>query len=119
MLIILKKLWEFSRQLKAYFIIKISRKLTHRNFDTFFDIVWCSFFNLVFFTDLIGVCLFLLNLKLDCINIFISAKPGMFNFKDKAKWEAWNGKRGLSKDAAKQQYIDKVKELIRIHGLLE
>jgi len=31
--------------------------------------------------------------------------------KGKAKWEAWKGKKGLSQDEAKQQYIDFVKTL--------
>ena len=32
-------------------------------------------------------------------------KPGMFDIVAKAKFEAWEGKKGLSKDAAMQEYI--------------
>ncbi|PSN52301.1 Acyl-CoA-binding protein, partial [Blattella germanica] len=34
-----------------------------------------------------------------------TAKPGMLDLKGKAKWEAWNEKKGTSKEAAMQQYI--------------
>lgn len=40
----------------------------------------------------------------------ITEKPGMTDLKGKAKWEAWNGRKGLSKDEAKTQYIAKSKE---------
>ncbi|KAF6197751.1 hypothetical protein GE061_008717 [Apolygus lucorum] len=46
-----------------------------------------------------------------------TAKPGMFDFKGKAKWEAWNARKGLGKDDAKKQYVDKVKALVESHGL--
>merc|ERR1719225_670697 len=28
------------------------------------------------------------------------------DFKGKAKWDAWNGKKGMSQDEAKQKYVD-------------
>lgn len=33
-------------------------------------------------------------------------KPGLLDFKGKAKWQAWTNKKGLAKDAAQQAYID-------------
>jgi len=39
-------------------------------------------------------------------------KPGMFDMKGKAKWEAWNGKKGISQADAETQYIAKVKSLM-------
>ncbi|XP_026282960.1 acyl-CoA-binding protein homolog [Frankliniella occidentalis] len=39
-------------------------------------------------------------------------KPGMLDLKGKAKWEAWNGKKGMAQDAAKEAYIAKVAELV-------
>lgn len=42
-------------------------------------------------------------------------KPGLFDLKGKAKWEAWNSKRGLSKEDAQKQYIDFVRSLSTIH----
>ena len=33
-------------------------------------------------------------------------RPGMLDFKGKAKWDAWNELKGTSQDDAKQQYID-------------
>ncbi|XP_041367799.1 acyl-CoA-binding protein-like [Gigantopelta aegis] len=38
-------------------------------------------------------------------------QPGMLDFKGKAKWNAWNGKKGMSKEDAQQKYIDLVEEL--------
>lgn len=35
-------------------------------------------------------------------------RPGGFDFKAIAKHDAWNGLRGLSKDAARQQYVELV-----------
>lgn len=44
-------------------------------------------------------------------------KPGLFDLKGKAKWEHWNTKKGLSKEAAVQQYIAKAQELVDTYGL--
>ena len=38
-------------------------------------------------------------------------RPGGFDFKAIAKHDAWTGLRGLSKDAARQQYVELVSEL--------
>lgn len=38
-------------------------------------------------------------------------KPGLLDFKGKAKWEAWNKKRGTGKDAAKEAYVKLADEL--------
>ena len=38
-------------------------------------------------------------------------RPGGFDFKAIAKFDAWAGLRGTSKDAARQQYVDLVSEL--------
>uniref|UniRef100_H2XVM5 ACB domain-containing protein n=1 Tax=Ciona intestinalis TaxID=7719 RepID=H2XVM5_CIOIN len=38
-------------------------------------------------------------------------RPGMFDLKGKAKWDAWNGKKGLAQSDAEKQYIALVKEL--------
>jgi diazepam-binding inhibitor (GABA receptor modulating acyl-CoA-binding protein) len=35
-------------------------------------------------------------------------RPGMLDLKGRAKYDAWAKKKGLSKDAAMQQYIDLV-----------
>ncbi|XP_022216832.2 acyl-CoA-binding protein [Drosophila obscura] len=32
-------------------------------------------------------------------------KPGVLDLKNKAKYEAWNSQKGLSKDAAKDAYV--------------
>lgn len=39
-------------------------------------------------------------------------RPGMLDFKGKAKWDAWNGKKGTPKEAAQQDYIDLVEALL-------
>ena len=38
-------------------------------------------------------------------------RPGGFDFKAIAKYDAWTGLRGTSKDAARQQYVDLMKVL--------
>lgn len=40
----------------------------------------------------------------------------MLDFKGKAKWDAWNGKKGMSQDTAKEQYIAKAEALIASIG---
>ncbi|XP_014242377.1 acyl-CoA-binding protein-like [Cimex lectularius] len=44
-------------------------------------------------------------------------KPGMFDFKGKAKWEAWNKKKGTDQNDAKLSYVEKVKSLITTYGM--
>nr|BAN20520.1 diazepam binding inhibitor, putative [Riptortus pedestris] len=41
-----------------------------------------------------------------------TSKPGLLDLKGKYKWEAWDKKKGLSKDAAMEAYITKVEELV-------
>jgi diazepam-binding inhibitor (GABA receptor modulating acyl-CoA-binding protein) len=38
-------------------------------------------------------------------------RPGMLDFTGKAKWDAWNGKKGTSQADAEQGYIKLVQEL--------
>ena len=42
-----------------------------------------------------------------------TASPWTIDFKNKAKWDAWNSKKGLSQEDAKQAYVDLLKE----HGV--
>ncbi|XP_022229148.1 acyl-CoA-binding protein [Drosophila obscura] len=44
-------------------------------------------------------------------------KPGFLDFKGKAKWEAWNGRKGMSNADAQGAYIAKVQGLIASVGL--
>jgi acyl-CoA-binding protein len=39
------------------------------------------------------------------------SRPGMLDFKGRAKFDAWSGRRGMTKDAAKQAYVDTVVRL--------
>ncbi|XP_004379783.2 acyl-CoA-binding domain-containing protein 7 [Trichechus manatus latirostris] len=43
--------------------------------------------------------------------------PGMLDLKGKAKWEAWNLQKGLSKEDAMSAYISKAKDLIEKYGI--
>ncbi|XP_064111219.1 acyl-CoA-binding protein-like [Macrobrachium nipponense] len=43
-------------------------------------------------------------------------RPGMMDFKGKAKWDAWNGKKGMTKDAAMEAYINKADQLIATYN---
>ncbi len=38
-------------------------------------------------------------------------KPGFGDMVGRAKWDAWNGLKGISEDDAKQQYIDLIESL--------
>lgn len=40
----------------------------------------------------------------------------MLDFRGKAKWDAWDKRKGMNQDDAKEQYIQKVEELISIIG---
>lgn len=39
-------------------------------------------------------------------------KPGMLDFKGKAKWEAWNKVKGKSKEQAQAEYIELARNLL-------
>lgn len=39
------------------------------------------------------------------------ARPGMMDFKGRAKWDAWATKKGISKDAAMEAYVALVDRL--------
>ncbi|XP_066957343.1 acyl-CoA-binding protein-like [Macrobrachium rosenbergii] len=43
-------------------------------------------------------------------------RPGMMDFKGKAKWDAWNGKKGMTKEAAMEAYINKADQLIATYN---
>ncbi|XP_073533528.1 acyl-CoA-binding domain-containing protein 7 [Phyllobates terribilis] len=43
--------------------------------------------------------------------------PGMLDLKGKAKWEAWNSKKGLSKEDAMSAYVSKANELIEKYSV--
>ena len=36
----------------------------------------------------------------------------------KAKWDAWNTKKGMAQDEAKQKYVELAKQLKEKHGLI-
>uniref|UniRef100_A0A803KF82 ACB domain-containing protein n=1 Tax=Xenopus tropicalis TaxID=8364 RepID=A0A803KF82_XENTR len=67
------------------------------------------------------------NLEICCnVSVFSSKKmtiffladcPGMLDLKAKAKWDAWNLKKGLSKEEAMHAYISKTNELVEKYGL--
>ncbi|XP_034840311.1 acyl-CoA-binding protein homolog isoform X1 [Maniola hyperantus] len=44
-------------------------------------------------------------------------KPGMFDLRGKAKFEAWSAKKGMSKEDAQKAYIAKVESLVASIGL--
>jgi diazepam-binding inhibitor (GABA receptor modulating acyl-CoA-binding protein) len=47
----------------------------------------------------------------------LTARPGgLLDFKGKAKWDAWNGRKGISQDKAKEAYIAKAQLLTEIYG---
>ncbi|XP_048755150.1 acyl-CoA-binding protein-like [Ostrea edulis] len=45
-----------------------------------------------------------------------TARPGMLDLKGKAKWDAWNGRKGMSKEDAEQAYITTVEQMKGTYG---
>ena len=43
-------------------------------------------------------------------------RPGMLDFKGKAKWDAWEGKKGMGQNEAKEKYIAFATQLKEKHG---
>ncbi|MCQ2816429.1 MAG: acyl-CoA-binding protein [archaeon] len=39
-------------------------------------------------------------------------RPGMLDFKGKAKWDAWNGVKGMPQNEAKKQYVEYVLQFL-------
>jgi diazepam-binding inhibitor (GABA receptor modulating acyl-CoA-binding protein) len=44
------------------------------------------------------------------------SRPGMLDFKGRAKYDAWSGRKGTSKDAAMHSYVELVQRLAAQHG---
>ncbi|MPC45647.1 acyl-CoA-binding protein-like [Portunus trituberculatus] len=44
-------------------------------------------------------------------------RPGMLDFKGKAKWDAWNSRKGMTKEAAMEAYVAKADQLVATYGL--
>ncbi|XP_071320329.1 acyl-CoA-binding protein-like [Trachinotus anak] len=44
-------------------------------------------------------------------------RPGLLDFTGKAKWDAWNAKKGLSKDEAMAAYVELVEKLKAKYGI--
>ncbi|GFR46718.1 hypothetical protein Agub_g8341 [Astrephomene gubernaculifera] len=45
-----------------------------------------------------------------------TSQPGIFDPKGRAKWNAWNKKKGMSKEEAMQKYVEFVASLKAKHG---
>ncbi|KNA22310.1 hypothetical protein SOVF_035500 [Spinacia oleracea] len=46
-----------------------------------------------------------------------TARPGMFDLKGKAKWDAWKANEGKAKEDCMNDYITKAKQLLEAAGL--
>ena len=44
------------------------------------------------------------------------SRPGMIDFKGRAKYDAWAGRRGLDKESAMQSYVELVERLAKKYG---
>lgn len=40
-----------------------------------------------------------------------TGRPGMLDVRGRAKWDAWNGKKGMTQDAARDAYVALAKRL--------
>ncbi|KAH8100964.1 acyl-CoA-binding protein [Cristinia sonorae] len=45
-----------------------------------------------------------------------TARPGMLDFTGKAKWDAWNSVKGVSKEEAWAKYVEKLLEILKAAG---
>jgi diazepam-binding inhibitor (GABA receptor modulator, acyl-CoA-binding protein) len=45
-----------------------------------------------------------------------SKRPGMLDFKGRAKYDAWAGRKGMSSEVAMQTYVDLVAKLAAKYG---
>ncbi|XP_076397209.1 acyl-CoA binding protein 1 isoform X1 [Megachile rotundata] len=45
-----------------------------------------------------------------------TSRPGMLDFKGKAKWDAWDRIKGMDQNTAKEKYIQKVEQLVSTIG---
>jgi acyl-CoA-binding protein len=43
-------------------------------------------------------------------------RPGMLDFKGRAKYDAWSSLEGTSRPVAMQRYVDLVQRLVKEHG---
>merc|ERR1712080_308944 len=43
-------------------------------------------------------------------------QPGVTELKAKAKWDAWNARKGVGQDDAKSQYVELANKMIEKHG---
>jgi acyl-CoA-binding protein len=43
-------------------------------------------------------------------------RPGMLDFKGRAKYDAWATRKGMSKDQAMDAYVETVERLLKEHG---
>jgi acyl-CoA-binding protein len=43
-------------------------------------------------------------------------RPGLLDLIGRAKWDAWSGVKGLSKENAMKGYIDEIRKLEKAHG---
>jgi len=43
-------------------------------------------------------------------------RPGMLDFKGKAKWDAWNALKGTSKEDAMTKYVELADQMVAKHG---
>jgi len=46
-------------------------------------------------------------------------RPGMLDFTGKAKWDAWNSRKGMSKEDAEKEYIAVADKCIHQYGINE
>ncbi|KAJ7270799.1 acyl-CoA-binding protein [Mycena rebaudengoi] len=45
-----------------------------------------------------------------------TTRPGMLDFTGKAKWDAWEGVKGTSKEEAWKKYVEKLLEILKAAG---
>ncbi|KAG9014033.1 hypothetical protein FRB94_000230 [Tulasnella sp. JGI-2019a] len=45
-----------------------------------------------------------------------TTRPGFMDFTGKAKWDAWNARKGTSKETAQEEYVELLKDILNTNG---
>ena len=83
------------------------------NFVSLLEFTNCKLFSSLFYKI---ICLFFKPVFIFIVGDCNTSRPGMMDFKGKAKWNGWNAKKGLSQEDAKTQYIALAQKLLEKHG---
>merc|ERR1712001_606521 len=95
-------------------ILTISRKMSATTFEDAVDLVSNKMNKTMSNDELKEIYALYKQATVGDVNV---DRPGMLDFKGKAKWDAWSGKKGMSQVEAKTKYVEYANEMVTKHGL--